>query len=83
MTSVLILQPYTEELWDTPVMYLIDRPLFAEDRETGETRHVYGVTQGSHHRPSTVMSIFAFQDMTNSYRMRCWKPLHTMKEAIY
>lgn len=63
MTSVLILQPYTDELMETPVMYLTDRPLFAEDRETGETKHVYGITQGSHHRPSTVMSTFAFQEM--------------------
>lgn len=63
MTSVLILQPYTDELRDNPVMYLTDRPLLAEDRETGETRHVYGVTQGSYHRPSTVMSTFAFQNM--------------------
>lgn len=62
MTSVLILQPYTDDLFETPVMYITDRPLFVEDRETGETSHVYGATQPSHHRPATAMSTFAFKE---------------------
>ena len=63
MTSVLILQPLTDEFQDKPVMYVTDRPLFAQDWRTGETRHIYGVTQPSYQRPSSVLSTFAFQDM--------------------
>jgi len=65
MTSVLILQPYAEQFRNTPVMHVTDRPLFVEDRKTGEASHVYGATQPSYHRPSAVLSNFAFQEMNS------------------
>lgn len=64
MTSVLILQPFRKkEFKDTPAMYITDEPLYAEERDTGEIRDVFGVTQPSYHRPAAVLSTADFQDM--------------------
>lgn len=62
MTSVLKMQPLTSELSGTPVIYVTDRPLFAEDRQREVEKFVHGVQQqGS--RDTAVLSSFAFQEM--------------------
>jgi predicted Zn-dependent protease len=61
-------------------MYINDRPLYVEDRDTGETSHVYGATQPSHQRPATAMSTFAFTETNQELHDKLLKTL-TYHEA--
>jgi hypothetical protein len=81
MTSVLRIQPYTQQLEETHVMYVTDRPLFAQDRETGEVTHVYGITQSGHQRGAAVLSSFAFQEIEPEYQNLIVKTLAYHKEG--
>jgi hypothetical protein len=65
MTSVLKMEPYTKEISSTPLMYVTDRPLFFEDRDTREKKFVYGVHQLGSSRNTAVLSSFGFQEMSS------------------
>jgi predicted Zn-dependent protease len=63
LAITLQMQYLHEELEQVPVMHVTDQPIFVDEPDTGEVKHVYGVTKPGDYNTAAVLSTFAFQEM--------------------